>query len=82
MLGLLLAGLWYLALAYSAYFNLLSTTALIGLTSLYFLSVYGTHFHGKSSELKLRTENVNMYTSMCCIAVTVRTGVAAPPADQ
>jgi len=59
MLGLLLAGLWYLALAYSAYFNLLSTTALIGLTSLYFLSVYGTHFH-----------------------VTVRTGVAAPPADQ
>lgn len=45
VLGLALAMLWYFALAYSAYFNLMSTTALLGLTSLYLLSVYGTHFH-------------------------------------
>eukprot|EP00090_Calanus_glacialis_P029275 TRINITY_DN46993_c0_g1_i1.p1 TRINITY_DN46993_c0_g1~~TRINITY_DN46993_c0_g1_i1.p1 ORF type:complete len:307 (-),score=89.01 TRINITY_DN46993_c0_g1_i1:137-1057(-) len=45
ILGLALAMLWYFAVAYNMYFNLMSTTALIGLTSLYFLSVYGTHFH-------------------------------------
>ena len=45
ILGLALALLWYFAVAYNNYFNLLSTSALIGLTSLYFLSVYGTHFH-------------------------------------
>ena len=45
ILGLALALLWYFALVYNAYFNFLSTSALIGLTSLYFLSVYGTHFH-------------------------------------
>jgi len=45
ILGLVLAMLWYFAVAYNMYFNLMSTTALIGLTSLYFLSVYGTHFH-------------------------------------
>ena len=45
ILGLALALLWYFAVAYNNYFNFLSTTALIGLTSLYFLSVYGTHFH-------------------------------------
>ena len=45
ILGIALACLWYFAVAYTAYFNFLSTTALIGLTSLYFLSVYGTHFH-------------------------------------
>jgi len=45
ILGLVLAMLWYFAVAYNVYFNLMSTTALIGLTSLYFLSVYGTHFH-------------------------------------
>lgn len=45
LLGLALAMVWYLALAYNSYFNFMSTTALLGLTSLYFLSVYGTHFH-------------------------------------
>jgi len=45
ILGLALAILWYFAVAYNMYFNLMSTSALIGLTSLYFLSVYGTHFH-------------------------------------
>lgn len=45
LLGLILIMLWYLRLTYSAYFNIMSTLALIGLTSLYFLSVYGTHFH-------------------------------------
>ena len=45
ILGIALACMWYFAVAYTAYFNFLSTTALIGLTSLYFLSVYGTHFH-------------------------------------
>jgi len=45
ILGLALAVLWYFALAYSVYFNIMSTTALLGLTSLYLLSVYGTHFH-------------------------------------
>ena len=45
ILGIALACLWYFAVAYTAYFNFLSTSALVGLTSLYFLSVYGTHFH-------------------------------------
>jgi len=45
ILGLVLAMVWYLAFTYNSYFNLMSTTALLGLTSLYFLSVYGTHFH-------------------------------------
>ena len=45
ILGIALACLWYFAVAYTAYFNFLSTSALIGLTSIYFLSVYGTHFH-------------------------------------
>jgi len=45
ILGLALAMLWYFAVAYNMYFNIMSTSALIGLTSLYFLSVYGTHFH-------------------------------------
>jgi len=45
LLGLALAMVWYLAVAYNSYFNFMSTTALLGLTSLYFLSVYGTHFH-------------------------------------
>jgi len=45
MLGLVLVMLWYFRFTYSAYFNLMSTMALLGLTSLYFLSVYGTHFH-------------------------------------
>ena len=45
ILGIALSCLWYFAVAYTAYFNFLSTTALIGLTSLYFLTVYGTHFH-------------------------------------
>ena len=45
LLGLALAMVWYLAIAYNSYFNFMSTTALLGLTSLYFLSVYGTHFH-------------------------------------
>lgn len=45
ILGLALAMVWYLALTYNSYFNFMSTTCLLGLTSLYFLSVYGTHFH-------------------------------------
>jgi len=45
ILGVALAFLWYFAVAYTSYFNFLSTSALIGLTSLYFLTVYGTHFH-------------------------------------
>lgn len=45
LLGLALALVWYMALTYNSYFNLMSTTALLGLTSLYLLSVYGTHFH-------------------------------------
>jgi len=45
LLGLSLALLWYCAIVHSSYFNLMSTTALLGLTSLYFLSIYGTHFH-------------------------------------
>jgi len=45
ILGVALACLWYFAVAYTSYFNFLSTSALIGLTSLYFLTVYGTHFH-------------------------------------
>jgi len=45
LLGLALALVWYFALAYNSYFNFMSTTALLGLTSLYLLSVYGTHFH-------------------------------------
>ena len=46
LLGLALALLWYCCLAYSSAFNLMSTAALLGLTSLYLLSVYWTHFHG------------------------------------
>jgi hypothetical protein len=45
ILGAALVILWYFAFTYSTYFNFMSTSALIGLTSLYFLSVYGTHFH-------------------------------------
>ena len=45
ILGAALVVLWYFAFTYSSYFNFMSTSALIGLTSLYFLSVYGTHFH-------------------------------------
>lgn len=45
LLGVVLILLWYFRFTYSAYFNIMSTLALAGLTSLYFLSVYGTHFH-------------------------------------
>jgi len=45
VLGVGLIFLWYFAFTYSAYFNMMSSTALLGLTSLFLLSVYGTNFH-------------------------------------
>ena len=45
ILGVALIFLWYFAFTYSSYFNMMSSTALLGLTSLFLLSVYGTNFH-------------------------------------
>ena len=45
VLGVGIIFLWYFAFTYSAYFNMMSSTALLGLTSLFLLSVYGTNFH-------------------------------------
>jgi len=45
ILGVGLIFLWYTAFTYSNYFNLMSSTALLGLSSIFLLSVYGTNFH-------------------------------------
>jgi len=45
ILGVALIILWYFAFTYSTYFNTMSSTALLGLTSLFLFSVYGTNFH-------------------------------------
>ena len=45
ILGVGLVCLWYTAFTYSNYFNLMSSTALLALSSIFLLSVYGTNFH-------------------------------------
>lgn len=45
VLGFGLIILWYFAFTYSTYFNSMSTSALLGLTSLFLFTLYGTNVH-------------------------------------
>jgi len=45
VLGFGLIILWYFAFTYSNYFNSMSTSALLGLTSLFLFTLYGTNVH-------------------------------------
>eukprot|EP00088_Acartia_fossae_P007186 TRINITY_DN13343_c0_g1_i6.p1 TRINITY_DN13343_c0_g1~~TRINITY_DN13343_c0_g1_i6.p1 ORF type:complete len:383 (+),score=106.84 TRINITY_DN13343_c0_g1_i6:30-1151(+) len=45
VLGFGLIVLWYFAFTYSTYFNSMSTSALLGLTSLFLFTMYGTNVH-------------------------------------
>lgn len=56
VLGVGLIILWYFAFTYSPYFNTMSSTALLGLTLLFLISVYGTNFHVNVANLQVNLE--------------------------